>query len=167
MNDSMRFNEEEVGLAKAKFDREIAAFNVIDEFFPNTTENPHKITLLGLDIPLFPPSDVTLLAAMELRMDAQLLNIKGISEGKITSKSIPTHPGESRTGITASKIADTKVKYGIPASAPIPNPIVVAPPDLISDDPAIDMAALRAAAASTVAANAPKPSRTSDFSLPD
>jgi hypothetical protein len=129
MNDAMRFDPEEVSLAKAKFDREIAAFNVIDQFFQNKTENPRKIALLGLEIPLFPPSDVSLLTAMELRMDAQLLNIKGIREGKITGKPMPTPPGVSRKDITASQVAAAKTRGGMHPADPIPPPVIGAPVD--------------------------------------
>jgi hypothetical protein len=126
--DEARFNHEETALAKAKFDREIAAFNVIDAFF-NAPDSPRKIALLGLEIPLFPPSDVSLLTAMELRMDAQLLNIQGIREGRITGKPMLTPPGASRKDITASQLAAAKTRGGMHPADPIPPPVIGAPVD--------------------------------------
>jgi hypothetical protein len=126
MNDNMKFNEEEIGLAQVKFDREIEAFNIIDGFFQDEGHQ-HDIALRGITVPLFPNSDITLLPAMELRMDAQLLDVQEIRDGRVSTKPLPTPPGKSRTEITASKIAHTKTKFGIPPSEPIPEG-VMAPP---------------------------------------
>jgi hypothetical protein len=97
-------------------------------FFENP-ESHQQRSLRGLEIPLFPPNEeITLLPAMELRMDAQLLGIREIRGGGITGAPVDVPPDVTRAEAQKEHSKDTKRRHGIPPKAPLPEGIAAPAP---------------------------------------